>query len=248
MLRFTYTDWQPKRLSPIFKYRTYPLLPLRQALRPILSQIDQLNEYIETAEIYCHYPSEHGLDRNESACIYLYTMDWGKDSLYRVFNQALRAEDQFAIEPWFGYIKLFDTALRKLPNFRGSLWRGVDQDVSDNYQKGVPTTWWSFSSCSTAVSRIEQFLGPVSTLFMIDAKNGKDISAYSSLEGEKEVILGLGTRLKPPCDPLHRQTVNVVQLIELSDEYKEEGPTLSSNKSSVDGKLRFLTQLVVDQY
>lgn len=245
MLRFTYVDYQPKRLSPIYKYRTCRLLSLRQALIPILSEIHQLNEYIEIAERHCHYPSEHGLDLNESACIYLYTMDWGEESLYRVFNRALRAEDQLAIEPWYGYIKLFDTALRKLPNLRANLWRGVDQSISGNYRKGVPITWWSFTSCSTTVNRIEQFLGPVSTIFMIDAKNGKDISVYSNFPEEKEVILGLGTRLIPVSDPLNRLPLNIVHLVELSDEYNEEqsilpssGPSTSLVRS-VNGKLFF---------
>ena len=254
MLRFTYDDYQPTRLSPIYKYRTYPLLSLRRALKPILFQIHQLNEYIKIAERQCHYPSEHDLDLNESACIYLYTMDWGEESLYRVFNRALRAEDQLAIEPWYDYIKLFDTALRKLPNLRRSLWRGVDQDISGNYREGVSVTWWSFSSCSTSESRIEQFLGSVSTLFMIDAKNGKDISAYSSLPNEKEVILGLGTRLKPVSASLNRPPLNIVQLVELSDEYNKERSILFSSEystspvRSVDGRLFSFKRLVVDHY
>ena len=197
MLRFTNVDHKPTRLPPIYGYRTHPLLPLRQALDPILSRIDELDQFIKIAETACHFPSEHGLTREESASIYLYTMDWGKQSLYRVLNDALRVKDRSVLVPWSGYLKLFGTALKKLPSVPMSLWRGVNVDISNNFKEGEEVTWWSFSSCSSSVKVVKQFPWiSVATLFMIEAKNGKSISIYSSYAGEHEVILGLGTRLR----------------------------------------------------
>ncbi|CAF4268826.1 unnamed protein product, partial [Rotaria sordida] len=77
MLRFTNVDHKPTRLPPVYGYRTHPLLPLRQALDPIVSKIDQLDEFIKIAKSECHFPSEHGLTREESASIYLYATDGG---------------------------------------------------------------------------------------------------------------------------------------------------------------------------
>ena len=231
MLRFTNVDHKPTRLPPVYGYRTHPLLPLRQALDPILSRIDELDEFIKIAKTECHFPSEHGLTREESASIYLYTMDWGEQSLYRVLNEALRVKDRSVLVPWHGYLKLFDTALQKLPSLQMNLWRGVNVDISKNFKEGEELTWWSFNSCSSAVKVVKQFLGPVSTLFMIEAKNGKSISAYSNFPEENEVILGLGTRLRVVSDALDHPSLNVVHLVELSDENEEELSSSLANMS-----------------
>ena len=149
-------------------------------------------------------------------------MDWGEESLYRVLNKALRVEDRSVLVPWHGYLKLFSIALQKLPSLHTNLWRGVNFDISQNYKEKAELTWWSFNSCSWAVNVIKQFLGSTSTLFLIEAKNGKLISDYSNFPAEKEVILGLGTRLRVASDPLNHSLVNLVHLVELSDASGEE--------------------------
>ena len=45
-------------------------------------------------------------------------MEWGNDSFYRVLNRALRSEDRSSLKPWFVFLKLFATALGKLPNLK----------------------------------------------------------------------------------------------------------------------------------
>ncbi|CAF0879741.1 unnamed protein product [Adineta steineri] len=222
MLRFTNVDHKPTRLSPIYGYHTYPLLPLRQALEPILQHIDQLDEFIQIAKTECHFPSEHGLTREESAAIYIYTMDWGEQSLYRVLNGLLRIKDRTVLVPWHGYLKLFDDALKKLPSHHINLWRGVNVDISKNFKKGEELTWWNITSSCSLVNVVKQFLGPSSTLFLIEAKNGKLISAYSNFPAENEVILGLGTRVRVVSDALDSSSLNVVHLMELLDENDDE--------------------------
>jgi hypothetical protein len=149
-------------------------------------------------------------------------MDWGEQSLYRVLNEALRVKDRSVLVPWHGYLKLFNTALQKLPSVHMNLWRGINVDISKNFKEGEELIWWSFNSCSSSVKVVKQFLGPVSTLLMIESKNGKIISAYSNFPEENEVILGLGTRLRVVSDALDHPSLNVVHLVELSDENEEE--------------------------
>ena len=236
MLRFTNVDQKPTRLPPVYGYRMHPLLPLRQALDPIIARIHQLDHFIKIAKNECHFPSEHGLTREESAAIYIYTMEWGEQSLYRMLNEVLREKDRSVLVPWNGYLKLFDTALNKLPNSKCILWRGINADISKNFKENEQLTWWNLTSCSSAVKVIKRFLGTVSTLLMIEAKNGKSISAYSNFPEEMEVILGLGTRVHVVCDPLDHPALNVVQLIELSDEDQEELSTAVSNMSVVQAQ------------
>ncbi|CAF5107271.1 unnamed protein product, partial [Rotaria magnacalcarata] len=52
-------------------------------------------------------------------------MEWGDTTLYRVLNKALRSENRQALRIWFPYMKLFDTALDKLPTVKEAVWRGV---------------------------------------------------------------------------------------------------------------------------
>ena len=229
MLRFTNIDITPKRLPPVYAYRRHPLVSLRQALDPFIGKIGDLDYFIQIAKQECHFPSEHGLTQEESAAIYLYTMDWGEDSLYRLLNKVLREEDRSVLVPWNGYIKLFDTAINKLPSCQINLWRGIDLDISKNYAAGQEITWWYFSSCSSALNAVKHFLGPVSTLFMIEARNAKDISSYSNYPNEKELVLGLGTRIRVAADVLDHTSLTIIHLTEISTNHEGEINTSFSN-------------------
>src|SRR5690348_6457909 len=115
MSRFCDIDPPNKRLTPVHGYLGQPLVSLEKSLKSIIPLVDQLKRYIKIAKQHCHYPNEHGLTRDQSAAIYLYTMDMGDASFYRVFNHALRSEDRKALVPWFSFLKLFHTAVMKLP-------------------------------------------------------------------------------------------------------------------------------------
>ncbi|CAF1281800.1 unnamed protein product [Adineta steineri] len=221
MHRFTDIESTPKRLPSIHGYLAHQLVPLSKALEPISSTIDQLDRFGKIAKTQCHFPSEHGLTRDESAAVYLYTMEWGENSFYRVINRALRAEDRSALKPWFAYLKLFDVAVHKLPAVRKNIWRGVPKDITRNFKKGDDFTWWSISSCSTSVDIIKDFLGPNSTLFLIEALNGKDVSSYSSYSKENEVILCPGTRFRVVSDPLDQSPMHLIHLREITDDDEE---------------------------
>src|ERR1700722_17056089 len=196
MNRFTDVGGDDTKLPPVYGYWSQPLVPLERALEPIADRIDQLTRYIKVAKQHCHFPSEHGLTHDESAAVYLYTMEWGDDSLYRVLNRALRSEDRPALKPWFAYLKLFDTALSKLPIVKKNIWRGVSSDISKQFKKKQEVIWWSVSSCSTSVDVIKNFLDMNSTLFLVEAINGKDVSVYTNYPNEDEVLLIPDTRLR----------------------------------------------------
>ena len=123
-------------LSPIYGYQTQPLVSLETALEPIQAQIDGLCEYIKLAKERCYYPNEHGLTRDQSAAVYLYTMEWGSNSFYRVLNAALRSKDRTSLKPWFAFLKLFDTALKRLPYRKQNVWRAVRIPLGKECKKG----------------------------------------------------------------------------------------------------------------
>lgn len=245
--RFSDANEHNRNLTPVFGYLSSPLLPLETALERITRLIISLDRYIIVSKRQCHYPSKHGLTRDESAAVYLYSMDWGEQSLYRVLNQALRDENRQTIIPWFAYLKLLDTALEKLPTFTGNIWRGVCGNTSRNFAEGQALTWWSVTSCSPSVDVVKSFLTANSTLFLIEASNGKQISGYSAYPNENEVILRPGTRLNAAGGVLdHAGGLHVVHLKELIDDsslLNSEPTRLHSQSLSVSSMVSLLFRL-----
>ncbi|CAF4790265.1 unnamed protein product [Rotaria sp. Silwood2] len=220
MNRFGDIDTTFKRLPPVYDFHAEKLVSIEKALEPIESQINELPRFIKIAKRYCHFPSEHGLTHDQSAAVYIYTMEWGETTLYRVLNEALRCENRKALNIWFPYLKLFDTALDKLPTVTEVVWRGVPHDIGKNFTKNQTFTWWSINSCSSSVNVIGNFLGDGknATLFLIEAINGKKISGYTEHEYEYEVILRMGTEFRVKTNALkHPNGSHVVHLIKIDE-------------------------------
>ena len=238
MNRFADIDCSYKRLPPVYGYHSQQIVSIEKSLEPIEPIIDQLPRYIKIAKKHCHFPSEHDLTKDQSAAIYIYTMEWGDTTLYRVLNQALRSEDRQALKIWFPFLKLFDTALQKLPTVKEVIWRGVPLDIGRNYHENEVITWWSVNSCSSSVNVIKTFLGNTnkSTLFLIEAMNGKRIRGYTEFENENEIILTLGTQFRVKCDPLEQSNgSHIVHLIEIKDD--DDQPVASAmNKIKIGEK------------
>ena len=218
MQRIIDTAYKRKRLTPVYGYLSQPLLPLYQALQPIMPRIECLDQYIKIAKKGCHFPSEHGLDIEESAAIFIYTMEWGEASLYKLLNAELREDDRSKLVPWHGYLKLFTVALGKLPTCKRNLWRGINSRVVNEYKNNETLTWWHINSCTTKIDAVEQFLGREATLFLIEATSGRDISIYSNYPREQEMILPLGTTLRVHAQPLTHAAMHIVHLVEQGDE------------------------------
>jgi hypothetical protein len=236
MNRFGDIDVSFNQLTPVYGYRSEKLVSLEKSLELIESQIDQLPRYIKIAKKHCHFPSEHGLTKDQSAAVYIYTMEWGDTTLYRVLNKALRAEDRQGLKIWFPYLKLFDIALDLLPIVRGVVWRGVSRDIGKKFAENQLVTWWSFNSCSSSVHVIENFLGTGNnaTLFSIEAVNGKRVSGYTQYENEDEVILRMGSEFRVNGKPLALTNgSHIVHLIEVVDHDNVVPQPSGKNKTCV---------------
>lgn len=223
MSRYTDTDVSNKKLPPLGAYWAEDLVSFERSLRPLESQMKELNRTIKNAKQSCRSSSDHGLTQDESAAIYLYTMEGGNNSFYRSLNKTLRTEDRRAAIPWFPYLKLLDTAFQKLPTVKKNVWRGVPGNVGNQFKRGQELVWWSVSSCSTDIDVIKQFLGPKSTLFMIECRTGKDISTYTNYPKEREVVLLPGTELRVIGTlPDASNTLHIVHLEEIESQKSDE--------------------------
>jgi hypothetical protein len=140
--RFLDAGEEPTRtLTPIEGYEKKDLLSVEEAVKSIDIPIYNLDAMVWIAKRNSAKPAD-GLTSDESASICLYTMEWpdGYDSLYKLLNQRLRSADRKYLVRWFHYLKLFLTALYKLPSVRRTIWRGIHGNVSDQYENDF--IWW----------------------------------------------------------------------------------------------------------
>ena len=201
-------------LSPVKGYEAMPLVSLEEAIAPVSKFFDGIQDYVYVAKGNCKHPTD-GLNQDESASIHLYTMQFDIDpSLYKILNAALRTENRDTLKPWFLFLKLFLTALYKLPSCAKTVWRGVHGvDLSSKYPTGRQVVWWGVSSCTSNIEilKCDSFFGTqgLRTLFSIDCKDGKHIQSHSYFNNqEQEVILMPGSYFEVigqlnPSDGVH---------------------------------------------
>ncbi|CAF4617497.1 unnamed protein product, partial [Rotaria sp. Silwood2] len=183
ILRLTDIAQEPLEfLSPISGYEEMPLVSLEEA-------VEKLN-------------SVDGLSQDESASIMLYTMGWEPfdKCLYVVLNATLRAANRQKLKPWLLYLRLFVSALSRLPPLHETVYRGIKLDLSHEYTKGETIVWWGFSSYTIDVSVLqsELFLGKegIRTMFTIKYDSIRDIRKHSYYPMEDEMLLPAGTQFK----------------------------------------------------
>jgi hypothetical protein len=194
----TLSELEKANHSPIFGYEDSPMLTLEEAVEKIIPLVSHVMDYVATAKKKYNRHSDL-LTRDESAAIYLYSMS---TPFFSCLNETLRAENRHALKPWFAFLKLFITALEKLPSTKNIVWRGVSGDVGSIFADNNVHIWWSVNSCSLDPSIIQSYLDDNGTLFAIHTIHGKDISAFSAISDEREVLLMPGTRLRAKCESL----------------------------------------------
>ena len=202
-------------LEPIIDYAQEYLLPLSKACSPLVNIIQNIMFYVQLALDRTSETPPDGLTIDESAAIRLYTMEWEQSdqSLYFILNQTLKSNDRQSLKPFHKYLKLFLTALVKLPCVPPlTIWRGVTKDISQDFHPGKSLIWWSFMSCTTELTVLENniYLGRNGnrTLFSIESINCRTIRDHSEYKTEDEVLLLPGTQLIVqsqfmPADDLH---------------------------------------------
>ena len=184
-----------RKLMPIQGYADKDIVSLEEAVKPLVSLVQGVENQAKWAKWASEDIAADHLTQDESAAIRLYTADWEPQDkcLYYVLNATLRDENRQKLKPWFSFLKLFLTALGKVPLVQDTVYRGIRGDLRDQYQKGSKVTWWSFSSCTQNIGTLknEQFFGKEGprTLFNIRCNNGRDIRPHSAFEDENEVLL-----------------------------------------------------------
>jgi len=183
-------------------YNEEDLVSLFESCLPLMNLIYNLMFYVQMALNRTATRPSDGLTIDESASIRLYTMEWEEShmSLYTMLNSNLKRGTQDDLRPYFKYMKLLLTALTKLPCVSTrTVWRGVTKDFTKELIRGSQLTWWSFSSCTSELSVLENnmYLGHTGerTLFSIEILNGRSIRSHSHFVNENEILLFPGTQM-----------------------------------------------------
>ena len=195
----TVSELQQANRSPIHGYENQDVMALEKAVEKIIPFIDGIAKYVDDAIQKCNRNSNI-LTWDESVAIYLYTMS---TPFFSYLNESLRAENRYALKPWFAFLKLFMTALEKLPSSSTTVWRAVSGDVSTFSVEYHVKIWCSVNSSSTALNVVQVYSSDMGTLFAIDAIPGKTISEYSVFPEAEEVILMPGTGVRLKSKPLN---------------------------------------------
>ena len=200
--------------SPIrgcFDDKTNPLVSLKDALT---SQASSLADFMYTCKLWLQEtPTKEAiknvpnLSDDGAMSIWMYTAE---SPLYTNLNDALRALDRNALKrSYFPYLRLLLTALNAVRDASKSkkprmVNRGVPLDLNarypDKYKVDKLLVWWGISSCTTdiGVLKDDTFLGVTGerTIFQIQTSCSIDVSPFSAIKAEKEVVLPPGFALK----------------------------------------------------
>jgi hypothetical protein len=212
-----------------------PLVPLEDAVRPLVSVVPNVQEMVLRVRPFCTTPPADGLSIDESASIMLYTLEWNPNetSFYINLNEKLRSGTREELKPWFLYLRLFIAALSKLPltTTNQTVYRGVKKDLSSQYPMGKTSVCPQFLSCSLSIGIIKDFLGPTGprTLFTIISHTGKNIRQHSCHPEEDEILLRAMTHFRVVANSDQGNGLHLIQLEEI-----EHPTTPSRNQPLVD--------------
>ena len=179
----------------------------RAALAPMLADMVQAASRVVSAADVQALCAHRGITFIEAQSIAVYTMDARdyararEDSVFFVFNLAVRTGDSEQVQRWSAYTKLFSDALDKLPSVSCVVFRGLDQpltQVSHLYVKASTVFFNSVTSTTTdKAGTLLQFGmgadGRPGTLLQIAACDVKDIAVFSVFRKENELLAPLNS-------------------------------------------------------
>ncbi|CAF1455355.1 unnamed protein product, partial [Rotaria sordida] len=236
---FDIVDESQEMLLPIKGHEKMPLVSLEEAVDPLCHLLPNIQQKVSLAKRQCQRPSD-GLSSDESASIFLYTMEWEPqhECFYFILNRTLNDRDREKLKPWFLYLRLFLNALARLPSIHLIVYRGVKLDLTKTYPNRKKIVWWGFSSCTSSIKVLESksFLGNegTRTLFVIDCHTGKNIENHSSNHRNNEFLLLAGTQFEVIECSNQGNGLHHIELKEIDQSFPLLQPVLPLNLLSIN--------------
>ena len=156
-----------------------------------IGQPNRVAEYMAwVADIKARMPNLRGIPDEELMALRGYT-----SNDYRFLNQALRSGDPAQMAGLEGYIRSASSALGRLPEYRGTTFRGLESlwpGFMTRYAPGAVITEEAFMS--TAATTGAAFRGEA--VIQVVGTRGRDVSMLSEYAHEAEVLFAPGSRFR----------------------------------------------------
>ncbi|UJR13113.1 hypothetical protein I4U23_000137 [Adineta vaga] len=198
--RFNKRGFSENNLYPLIQgFEDEQLLSLEETLEEFIDEQPQLSDYIKEAKTHCNKSTEHGLTEDESAAIYIYSMrNDEQNGVYDLLEKAWESRERSVMKPWFKYLRLFQSALDKLPNVKGKIWQGILFNKNDQTILEDSLELYScMSMCALTKEEVVNFFKEESKskliLISFESIDGKDMSDYT--KNSKEVIIWPGYKI-----------------------------------------------------
>eukprot|EP01103_Thecamoeba_quadrilineata_P021328 TRINITY_DN9767_c0_g1_i1.p1 TRINITY_DN9767_c0_g1~~TRINITY_DN9767_c0_g1_i1.p1 ORF type:complete len:435 (+),score=-0.25 TRINITY_DN9767_c0_g1_i1:447-1751(+) len=183
--------------NPIEGLNESPLLSFPAAIEYAQSKDSEFSQINFEPRIFCAQifadnfeETDTQLTSDEISVIHFYTQE---SPFYKILNERLRNRDRTTLKAFFPILKLLMTAILKLPPVQTTVYRGVKKNLGAKYKTGKREIWWSFGSSTASIDVLnsDQFLGITGdrTMFNIATVTARDISGYSAIQTERELLL-----------------------------------------------------------
>jgi hypothetical protein len=162
------------------------------------------------------------LSADQIAHVMLYSAELTDPPFYKDMNSKCYDTDRSKIKPYGPYmVNLLKTIKLIEAYMGGNVYRGVRADLTKDYAKGREVTWHGFVSTTKSMGVLENpmFCGQHGnrTIFTIVLTQGqaRDITRYSMIEAEDEVLLPPGCKFKVESVMNAGNGLTLIQLKEL---------------------------------
>ncbi|UJR13112.1 hypothetical protein I4U23_000136 [Adineta vaga] len=185
--RFNKRGFSENNLYPLIQgFEDEQLLSLEETLEEFIDEQPQLSDYIKEAKANCNKSTDHCLTEDESAAIYIYSMrNDEQNGVYDLLEKAWESRERSIMKPWFKYLRLFQSALDKLPNVTENICQVVpfDKTIEKLLEGNLPTIYTCMATClaseSENIEHIEEMVNQKLALLSFENVSGKDMSSYS---------------------------------------------------------------------
>ena len=161
---------------------------IEHSLVGFLDKFKNTTMYFETKIKLIQLLSTTDISLKPVHIVALYLWTYSPDVYKNVYD--ILSNKNSANQIWNSYIYTFYSALTKLPNYEGEVYRAVETSFSqDKYPLKGQILWKSFSSTSSDWKHAASFTtDKKGIIFIIHSKTGKHISKYSKFPTDNEVI------------------------------------------------------------
>jgi len=185
-----------------------PNLDVHKAVREAFSQIwceelfksaqEYVGNHVEFNESVKDTKMKYCLTDDEAAAIVYYTLDLSghvekEHNVYKLLNSQLC--NRKLTESLLPYINYLLRGLQKLPNFNGTVYRGLDiplAKLSSQYKPNNMVVWVAFTSTTKDLNIMKEFAAQNEkggTWMSLEVTEGKEISCFSIFPAESEILL-----------------------------------------------------------